>query len=882
VVKGTQLITWNPETSLTLADSGLALGATLATGNGALRYVVDDAGTTGCSVSGTTLFFSSTGSGNDGCEVRPEASFTSTYEAKTDASPVTFDIARGTFAITSPSSKVAVTSSSFTDVCTSTCDITGFAESDDVLVVVSKEDGTALSGRVRLDSASFTGGLTLGDLDGVTGYNGGSASNLNNAAGYGEIAFVGTLAQVNTALETLQYSAPVGGGDETVGVSASLSGAAYFAGNGSYYEFVSTTVNWATAKSQAAGETFNGRTGHLATVTSLEENQFITSKVGTATAWLAGTDSAVEGTWKWDAGPEEGDTFWTGTGSPGTTHNTSNPFTYWGSSEPNQSGDEDCLEIVSGGTGRWNDIPCTSSKGYVIEYSGGGGAALKEASTTITVGAPTAPLQVTGASATVGNGQVTLSWSAPNTGGSAITDYVIEQFDADASTWTALTDGVSASTTFTVTGLTNGTSYTFRVSAKNDIGTGPVSLTVVATPVAPPPANGGGTTGGAAPTPVVVPATPAPPRIITPIQPTPRPTILQGPVTTPGRSFDPSIGTRATIGGAPATVAKRALPGRGLSVEAGALQFGMNLTNPSGGGAIDSDNPSNSPELRVPTGQSTTFNGGGMLPGSQLQVWLPGPSGNTPKELARVPVRADGTFETELSFTSRQSEAPVPIGRQVMQVAGFDENGNQTVIDMTINVAQGPVAPELNQAEGSLPQLSPGTSLATSAGAPTPVTVIPLPEENLLTIGDGQWMMSVGIDTAGGSVEGEPGTPVVRMQQNSVAFASGDGFMPGTSASVWMFSEPTLMATVTVDEAGAFSAEFMVDPMFLPAGNHTLQIQGVGEDGFIKAANLGVAVDEPVALTGESSSTLLIWSGSILLGILAIFLMVFLLRRKEA
>jgi hypothetical protein len=308
----------------------------------------------------------------------------------------------------------------------------------------------------------------------------------------------------------------------------------------------------------------------------------------------------------------------------------------------------------------------------------------------------------------------------------------------------------------------------------------------------------------------------------------------------------------------------------------------MNLTNPNGGGAIDNNNPTNTPELRVPTGQSTTFNGGGLLPGSQLQVWLPGPSGNTPKELARVPVRADGTFETELSFTSRQSETPVPIGRQVMQVAGFDENGNQTVIDMTINVAQGPVAPELNQVEGSLPQLSPGTSLATSAGVPTPVSVIPLPDQGLLTIGDGQWLMSIEVDSTEGSVEGDSEAPVVRMQQNSVAFASGDGFMPGTSASVWMFSEPTLMATVTVAEDGAFSAEFMVDPQFLPAGDHTLQIQGVGEDGFIKSANLGVVVDEPVALTGESSSTLLIWSGSILLGILAILLVVFLLRRKGA
>ena len=40
----------------------------------------------------------------------------------------------------------------------------------------------------------------------------------------------------------------------------------------------------------------------------------------------------------------------------------------------------------------------------------------------------------------------------------------------------------------------------------------------------------------------------------------------------------------------------------------------------------------------------------------------------------------------------------------------------------------------------------------------------------------------------------------------------------------------------------------------------TLQIQGVGEDGFIKAANLGVSIEEPVALTGDASFGLLWFS----------------------
>src|SRR4051794_35844624 len=39
---------------------------------------------------------------------------------------------------------------------------------------------------------------------------------------------------------------------------------------------------------------------------------------------------------------------------------------------------------------------------------------------------PTAPGQVTSLNATAGSGQVVLTWTAPSSGGSAITDYVVQ------------------------------------------------------------------------------------------------------------------------------------------------------------------------------------------------------------------------------------------------------------------------------------------------------------------------------------------------------------------------------------------------------------------------------------------------------------------------
>ncbi|MEK7409808.1 MAG: fibronectin type III domain-containing protein, partial [Actinomycetota bacterium] len=84
---------------------------------------------------------------------------------------------------------------------------------------------------------------------------------------------------------------------------------------------------------------------------------------------------------------------------------------------------------------------------------------------------PGAPTSVAG---TAGNTQVSLTWTAPSNGGAAITDYVVE-FN-DGVSWAIFADGTSTSASATVTGLTNGTAYTFRVSATNAVGTGATSV----------------------------------------------------------------------------------------------------------------------------------------------------------------------------------------------------------------------------------------------------------------------------------------------------------------------------------------------------------------------------------------------------------------------
>ena len=87
---------------------------------------------------------------------------------------------------------------------------------------------------------------------------------------------------------------------------------------------------------------------------------------------------------------------------------------------------------------------------------------------------PSAPTSVVG---TPGNGSVQLSWTAPaSNGGSAITNYVVQRSSDSGLSWTAVERVASSTPSATVTGLTNGIGYVFRVAASNAVGTGAFSV----------------------------------------------------------------------------------------------------------------------------------------------------------------------------------------------------------------------------------------------------------------------------------------------------------------------------------------------------------------------------------------------------------------------
>jgi hypothetical protein len=316
-----------------------------------------------------------------------------------------------------------------------------------------------------------------------------------------KLGFKGSYSQIATALSTMTWNPSSATGNTSIRIGIATQPGTnefYDANSGRYYRYVSTGAAWATARTAAEsdGAKLFGLRGYLAEVTSAAENNFIANETSATNIWIGATedaDTAANWAVKSYTGGAGQRWIWEGaiqtplpTGSGGSAGNTGNTlpgvFSSWATGEPNndRTPGEDCaVTNWSGAKGMWNDLPCTNSQGYLIEYGGRSGetstASITTLTTTVVAQTLTAPAAPTLNSVTAGDKRLTIAFTAGATGGSVITDY---EYSLNGGAYT------SAGTTtspFTITGLNGRTNYSVALKARNSVGLGSASSLVSAT-----------------------------------------------------------------------------------------------------------------------------------------------------------------------------------------------------------------------------------------------------------------------------------------------------------------------------------------------------------------------------------------------------------------
>ncbi len=196
-----------------------------------------------------------------------------------------------------------------------------------------------------------------------------------------------------------------------------------------------------------------------------------------------------------------------------------------------------------------------------------------------------------------------------------------------------------------------------------------------------------------------------------------------------------------------------------------------------------------------------------------------------------APVSGSGGNGSSPSTTIPQSAVPAPVST----------SSTTTTTTTTTTIPADPGSPNLD-ANGEAPSLDAGEATAVVRGkrvkvltkAANGVLTMTLPGNVIFTIGTTN-------SASGGAQVGADG--VLKMYGNSSLDVGVSGFVPKTTYTVYMFSDPVELGRGEASSKGTVN-DTVIIPKDAEAGEHTLQVNGVGPGDEVISVSMGFEIVE--------------------------------------
>ena len=250
--------------------------------------------------------------------------------------------------------------------------------------------------------------------------------------------------------------------------------------------------------------------------------------------------------------------------------------------------------------------------------------------------------------------------------------------------------------------------------------------------------------------------------------------------------------------------------------------------------------------LVVQTPGALALSGAGALAGTTVTIYIDGVAAGT------ATVAADGTWVLAVDIpTGTDGPARLSIGY-------IDADGAERVITLDIDVmAAGDAATGPRVPAGGV-ALTPGVGNAQVLSGDGELL------DATYSIGVAGVAISVGDTTVGVAPDATRGTVTtdgrIVVALPATVRVTGQGMLPGATATVWVMSDPQLLGTVRVAADGTIDSTFDL-PNDIAAGDHTIQIDTAGTGGDRLSVAIGFEITAgTLPVTGVHADLVLAWA----------------------